>query len=45
MPPFPVAPTSQDPGEYAKYKAAYDAYTDWYNRFNVLQYSVQLCTS
>ena len=24
-----VAPTSKDPREYAKYKAEYDAYSDW----------------
>jgi len=33
MPPFPVAPTSKDPREYAKYKAEYDAYSDWYNKW------------
>ena len=33
MPAFPVAPNSQDPGEYAKYKRAYDEYTDWYNKY------------
>ena len=26
---FLVAPTSKDPREYAKYKAEYDAYSDW----------------
>ena len=36
MPAFPVAPASQDPAEYAKYKAEYDAYTDWYNKYSTL---------
>mgnify|MGYP001417565147 CR=1 FL=1 len=34
MPAFPVAPSSQDPGEYAKYKRDYDAYTEWYNKYS-----------
>jgi len=36
MPAFPVAPTSQDPAAYAKYKADYDAYSNWYNTYGVL---------
>lgn len=36
MPAFPVAPTSQDPTAYAKYKAEYDAYSAWYNTYGVL---------
>ena len=36
MPAFPVAPSTQDPGEYAKYKRDYDAYTDWYNKYSTL---------
>jgi len=36
MPTFPVAPTSQDPAAYAKYKADYDAYSSWYNTYGVL---------
>ena len=36
MPAFPVAPSSQDPGEYAKYKRDYDAYTEWYNKYSTL---------
>ena len=36
MPAFPVAPSSQDPTEYAKYKRDYDAYTDWYNKYSTL---------